>query len=286
MIKYRQERGEESKKSFEYKRVSLSIHTKDSTRMNSYANLKELLTKTENPSQILDSESLIPEYDGMELNQYFGVGSGGTKVVVFVGDRMSGSTTHMASIAISAVEAGKSVFILDLSLTGGVSDMMDVANYEHYTLTNQEMLSNYMALDAHDLCVFECSDSDVFFRILTYVQMRPNIFHSDFLFVSCNLTKLDTVLKIFNSRFCSVVVSSLLYRRSLDLLVDLDTLSAKTLVWLNDNIDSPLRQNKYSIDFFKQRVKEAHSDWKVMSPVFFEDFEIDSSIYESIEGVL
>jgi hypothetical protein len=286
MIKYRQERGEESKKSFEYHRVPLTIHAKDSTRMASYESLKDLLAKTENPSQIYDLESLIPEYDDISLQQYSGTGAHGTKVVVFVGDRMSGSTTHMISMAVSAVEADQSVFVLDLSISGGASDMMDVANYEHYKLSNKEMLNNYMALDAHKLCVFECDDGDTFFRILTYVQARPNIFHSDLLFINCNLAKLDTVLSIFNSRFCSVVVSSLLYRRSLDILLKLDTNNSKTLVWLNDNIDSPLRQNKHSVEFFKQKVKEVHPEWKFMSPVFFEDFEVDSSIFESVEGVI
>ena len=286
MIKYRQERDEDSQKSFEYKRSDLSIHTKDASKMADYFKMKKMLAAADSPAQIYDTGSEIPEYESMVLELYTDLGHYGMKVVIFTGERFSGSTTHMAALAVSAVEDGKSVFVLDLSISGGIAYMLDVAGTDYKRLSNVDLLDSMMAFETHRLCLYENTDSDVFFRLLTYVQNRPNIFHSDLLFVSCNLSKLDTVLSIFNPRFCSVVLSSLLYGKSLQLFKELDTQGARTLVWLNDNLMSPTRYNKHSVDYFKSEVRRLHPDWKFMSPTFFEDFELGGDIYATVEGVI
>ena len=286
LSKYRQERNNDSKKSFEYHPpTGESFHTMHSSSMSTFIGLKNILAKTDNPALIRDLEDPFPDYSEFKIEGYNQLADSGTKIIIFTGDRLSGSTSHMTALSVSAVASGRSVLILDLSSSVGICDSLIVANSDFKELSDVDLIDSVMAIETNPLCVYENNNKMIFLHLLVYVCSRPNIFHTDYLFVNCDLADLPLALNVFNSAFCSIIFSSLLFPNSLKVLEKLDTKNAKTLVWLNDNIVSPLRQNKYTSEMFKEKIKEINIDWRCLSPVLFEDFEVDSTIFKKLEVV-
>ncbi len=286
LIKYRVERGEESKKAFESSGEIISISPYTTQNMEHHVALKAVLQKTENPMSLSAIEAIIPEYENLKLKAYENLELFKSKWFLITGDRMSGSTTHATAIAVSAVMAGHSVMILDFTSSGGIEETLKVAAVEYHVLNAKEILGDSLALIQDNLCIYENKSKDVLGAILPFMQLRQNLFNRDIIIILFDLVDKEIVFGSVNTQICSVIFSSLMFQKSIDLLLSIDFYNMKTLIWLNDNISCPLRCHKLTINYIVSLFKKRNLEYKIIEPIFFEDFKLDASFYQSIEEVL
>lgn len=286
LIKYRVERGEESKKAFEPSNEVISISPYTTENMDHHIALKSVLQKTENPMSLSAVETIIPEYENLKLRAYENLELFKSKWILVTGDRMSGSTTHTTAIAVSAVMAGYSMMILDFTSSGGIEEALKIAATKYHMLSAKEILGDSLALIQDNLCIYENKSKDVLRAILPFMQVRQNLFNRDIIIILFDLSDRDIVFGSINTQICSVIFSCLMFQKSIDLLLSLNFYKMKTLIWLNDNISCPLRCHKLTVDYIVSLLKKKNMEYKIIEPIFFEDFNLDASFYQSIEEVL
>lgn len=285
-LKYREERGSESIKAFEPSEEKISISPFGDENIKAHLALKEMLKKTENPTNLGALDSIVPEYDELRLLEYRELGYASNKWILMSGDRRSGSTTHMTALAVAAAKAGKTVWIVDFSSTGDICDHLKVAASPYHELSAKEVLDNSIVMVEERICVYANKDREVMRTLLPYMQARPNVFDRDLILISFDFDEIDQVLGSVNTKFCSLILSSLMFPVAISRTLSVDVGSLKTLVWLNDNVTSPLRQNRLTLDVIKARSREAGKNYKFLEPIFFEDFEMDAGFYNDIESIL
>lgn len=286
VIKYRVERGEKSKKAFEPSYEEISIIPYETVKLDTYLNLRTVLQKTENPSSIASVEAAIPEYESLKLKAYHDLVFAHNKWILMTGDRMSGSTTHTTAMAVSAVSAGKTILALDFSSSGGLGDSLKMANVAYHMLSAKELLCDSFLQMKSPICVYENNSREAAVSLLSYIQSRPNVFSRDLILVSFDLKDIDIIYQSVNIEFCSVIISSLMFKGSVNKLLEIPLRDAKTLVWLNDTVSCPLRCRKYTPDYIQSILKKKGFECRLIEPIFFEDFELDGEFYKMIEGVI
>ena len=90
LIKYRVERGEESKKAFEPSGEIISISPYTTQNMEHHVALKAVLQKTENPMSLSAIEAIIPEYENLKLKAYENLELFKSKWFLITGDSFYG----------------------------------------------------------------------------------------------------------------------------------------------------------------------------------------------------
>lgn len=286
LIKYRVERGEESKKAFEPSKEIISVSPYSTQNMEHYIALKSVLQKTENPMSLSAIESIIPEYENLKLKAYENLELFKNRWFLITGDRMAGSTTHATAVAVSAVMAGHSVMILDFTLSGGIEEALKIAAMQYHVLNAKEILGDTLPLVQDLLCIYENKSKDVLRSILPFMQLRQNLFNRDIIIILFDLSDREIVFGSVNTQLCSVIFSSFMFQKSIDLLLTINFYNMKTLIWLNDNIACPLRCHKLTVDYIVSVLKKKKLEYKILEPIFFEDFNLDGHFYRSIEEVL
>ncbi len=286
LIKYRVERGEESKKAFEPSDEIISVSPYTTQNMEHHVALKTVLQKTENPMSLSAIEAIIPEYESLKLKAYEDLELFKSKWILITGDRMSGSTTHATAIAVSAAIAGHSVMVLDFTLSGGIEEALKIAAVKYHILDSKEILGDSLALIQDNLCIYENKSKAVLGAILPFMQLRQNLFNRDIIIILFDLADKELVFGSINTQICSVIFSCLMFQKSIDLLLSIDFYNMKTLIWLNDNISCPLRCHKLTVNYIESLLKKKNLEYKIIEPIFFEDFNLDASFYQSIEEVL
>jgi len=118
------------------------------------------------------------------------------------------------------------------------------------------------------------------------MQLRQNLFNRDIIIILFDLADKELVFGSINTQICSVIFSCLMFQKSIDLLLSIDFYNMKTLIWLNDNISCPLRCHKLTVNYIESLLKKKNLEYKIIEPIFFEDFNLDASFYQSIEEVL
>ncbi|GHU54614.1 hypothetical protein AGMMS49975_15260 [Clostridia bacterium] len=285
-MKYRVERGDESSKAFESSADKITISPLTDKNMTGYKALQTILQKTEDPSSLTALEALIPEYEDLQLEAYHQLGYISNKWVLMTGDRLAGTTTHATALAVSAVKAGRRVFVFDFSKSGGAEETLKAAVADYHVLTAKEILNNSVAMSNAPICVYENKSKEVLRSMLPYMQSRPNIFDRDLILVVFDLEDLEDVLGSVNLKFCSVVLSTLMFPNAVNKVAGVELGDVRTLVWLNDNVASPLRAKKFTSDYVKTIFRGKSRNYRFMEPIMFEDFELDADFYLSVEGVL
>ena len=283
---YREERGSESRKDFESSEEYIAISPYSKNTVDKYNALKEFLKKTENPNNLSALEVYIPEYEELKLTEFKRLGYGENKWVLMTGDRRAGSTTHVTALAVSAAKAGKSVLIVDFTNNCDVCEHLKVASVSFCKLEPKEVLDNSIITIDNAICVYANHDKEVLRTLLPYMQVRPNVFDRDVILISFDLEDLDLVLSCLNSKFCSLILSSLLFTNDIARLLAIDVQNIKTVVWLNDNVASPLRRNKLTSEIIIEKFKKDGKKYRFIEPILFEDFELEPSFYYAIEEVI
>lgn len=284
--KYRVERGDESFKAFEPSSETITVAPFSTKEVEDYSSIKSILQKTENPATFTDFEQAIPAYDKLSLELFNSNGYGDTKWVLTTGESMSGSTTHTTALAVSAAAADKRVLVLDLSTHGGGVESLKTAAVPFKELEATSLLDNSISLVKDKLCVYENTDFEVLYNLPSFVQSRPNIFNFDLVLINFSSQHLNLMLRSMNLNICSLVVSSLMFPECINRVLDMDYKQLTPLLWLNDNVTSPLRKKKLILDYIKVLSEKKGQSFRFLDPIFFEDFTIGGDFYQSLEEVL